>query len=669
MSRPEILRSLSTLVVAWFLATAPGYGEEYVWKNPPPQGSVFYQYYWGTTNYWDPAGIPTAVDSAQIPDGMCQVVDRVEVNSLTVTGATLFGPGPVVVQHLIAGGAQLADASDLNYTNYPTGDHAIEMHESAEFSGTVSVRLKMKNFGEALVTNSTLRALATLYKPHAGHGARWINHSGSRLTLGGQTLFVYDNYPMQQFIPLINEVGAEVRKTGTNFSRVEWRLSGQGAVTVEQGRLQFSYPQEINGPMTVQAGAALRFDHSAEDLIIGGDATFNGEGRLEFNGDIERVFVNAPTVVNCVTSLTNGIFQGESMLFTRPTEWKGTAWNNPVQFMLGGSGLGTISNSMINFGPMLDKGIASVPGTWALNLSYYSSSNSFPGSFQLQGTNQNRYGWFTNSVGATLHFLQGNPLPSIKWNVHNEGVVRFDSGTKPRFPGSFTQGFSGTTELSGQLIGVQSHLVLDGYVTGWGSITSHNVRVTGTLSPRNTNSPFGRLELRADNSIFTAFPTNRITVEPTTVFEVDLGNPGTGITNDYFLISGPNVSRAGTVNVRAQEGFGPGTYTFFNSTIANLQFGSVPPGYRYSFGTNGNQLTIVVTQPPLPTVSIQPTYNGIGGVDLILNTFSNATYQVDYTDDLAQPWQPWTNFIGNGGQFILPVVTNSPLRFFRVTED
>jgi hypothetical protein len=226
-------------------------------------------------------------------------------------------------------------------------------------------------------------------------------------------------------------------------------------------------------------------------------------------------------------------------------------------------------------------------------------------------------------------------------------------------------------DLAGNSIIASAHIILDGRVTGWGGITSHNAHVSCTLSPHGSNSAFGRLEIYTQNNIFTAFPTNRLTFTPETVLELDLGAPGTS-SNDYIHVSGPNQSLAGTLNIRAQEGFGPGTYPIMNTTGINLRFGSVPAGYRYSFATNKStfELSVVVSQPELPLAQLQVNQpGGTNQLQLTLNTLSNVNYTIDFTDSLFnQPWQRWTNIIGTGGPVILPVTTTLPTRFFRVTQ-
>jgi hypothetical protein len=105
-------------------------------------------------------------------------------------------------------------------------------------------------------------------------------------------------------------------------------------------------------------------------------------------------------------------------------------------------------------------------------------------------------------------------------------------------------------------------------------------------------------------------------------------------------------------------------------------FGIPVPAYNFPCDGRGIhpdlnpfQISIQVTLPPVPVVSLQVNGSGSNNVQLIVNTLSNASYSVDYTDNIViNPWQPWTNLIGNGSSILLPVDTAVPARIFRIVE-
>jgi hypothetical protein len=53
---------------------------------------------------------------------------------------------------------------------------------------------------------------------------------------------------------------------------------------------------------------------------------------------------------------------------------------------------------------------------------------------------------------------------------------------------------------------------------------------------------------------------------------------------------------------------------------------------------------------------------------LNINSLTNTPYSIDFTENLSLPWQPWSNFIGNGQLITLPVDAGVPSRLFRITE-
>lgn len=630
---------------------------------------------WFNTNYWSPNDIPSTLDGASINSKTVMMDGGVSVNSILLNAATLQGPGPLTVNHLtVSGQSSFVDATALNYTNYPDGDFRNELMQTANFTGKTFTNVKWNNRGTVTLSNMWFVARGSMYtNTDAIYNAQWKNKSGSSMVLVGSNYFTFENMINSTNTTFVNEINSTLIKQNTNAARIDWPLSNEGNIQVQSGQLQFNYPQLLNGPMNVASGASLFFDSSSVDMEIGPGATFEGLGHYYFYGTGETNYVPDGMLMNAVARMTNVIFVGAGAIFTQPMLAKGVKWYMPAQFLMGGIADGTTTSSLLNMGVFVDAGISSVPGATSINFppGYYYASNSF--SFNnFQGTNESRYGWFTNGLGATVHFRSGPPIPSLRWNLYNDGLLRFDPNIRASFPGTLAQGPFGVMELSGNNIKVGARYNLEGRVNGWGNITSHNARVSCVLSPHGSNSPFGQIKLITENSFTTPFPTNTYTMTPDTVLEIDLGTPGT--TNDYIYASGPNPTVAAKVNIRALDGFGPGTYPFFGGTTANLRFGSVPPGYRYSFVTNSNPfyIAIQVTLPELPVASLQTTnYNGgTNGFQLILNTLSNANYSVHYADPpLLEPWQPWTNVIGNGGPIALPVDSSLPARIFRIIEN
>lgn len=671
-------QTFPAVAVFLFFLILPARADDYIWIGPvnslPPYTTT---QSWFNTNYWSPNGVPGATDGAVINSRTVQLNNSVLVNSILLNTSTLQGPGPLTVNDMVVSGTNaFVDASALNFTNYPNGDFRYELLKTASFRGKSATNVKWENRGIVTLSNMWFLARGSMYtNTNNIYNVRWMNKMGSSMVLASSNYFTFENKINSPHTVFVNELGASMHKPNTNAARIDWPLRNEGTINVQAGNLGFTYAQLLNGPINVALGASVNFENSGENLEIGPGATFEGSGIFGFYGDNNSTnLVLSSILVNALARMTNVNWVGAGALFTRPIFAKGVNWKMPAQFLMGGTADGTTTSSLLNAGVFVDAGINCVPGASIVNFppGYYYTSNSFPfGNYQ--GTNEGLYGWFTNSFGATVHFPVVSPSPtSMRWNFYNNGLLRFDPNVQANFLGTWAQGPFGITELSGNGIEASARYNLEGRVNGWGSITSHNARVSCVLSPHGSNSPFGKISLTTENSFTTPFPTNTFVMTSDTVLELDFGTPGT--TNDYIYVSGQNQSLAGKVNIRALDGFGPGIYPIFNDATANLRFGSVPPGYRFSFVTNMStfQLSVQVTLPELPVASLQTTnYNGgTNGFQLILNTLSNANYSVDYADPpLLTPWQPWTNVIGDGGAIALPVDTSLPARIFRIIEN
>jgi hypothetical protein len=487
-------------------------------------------------------------------------------------------------------------------------------------------------------------------------------------------------YPTtDHFATLTNELGATIVKSNRfEDAGIEWRLHNDGIIDVREGALWFRNPKRLNGPMRVSADATLRLETPLDDLVeIGPAARFSGAGTVVLEGNASQPFFNfeGAQIVETVMSITNATVTGDALVFARPVNWggpRGTVWRGtePVQFLLGGSGRGLVERPIVNSGVFTDDGVVSgFRSSWA-NIppgSYTTAPqvSAFPGTAQ---------GWLTNFPPA-LVFLSANS--TLIWNLMNQGAVHAEPGERTRIStiaGNFHQYWPGQTHLKSSILSV-SNLVLEGHLYGSGNITCYNAQVSAVLSPASSSGPFGRLAIQSVGTRSIG-PTNRIVLTPDTVFEVDLGAPGT--TNDFFDIAAASKSAspviAGRIDIRALSGFGPGEYPFYQyccgSTVShNLRFGNVPPGYRFALATNTTTrvFSIVVTQPQSPAGTLR---RGAGDeLTLDLTTLEDLPYRVDYTDALlSQSWRLLTNFIGDGQRILLPLDRAAPSRVFRVTE-
>lgn len=636
---------------------------------------------WGNFKNWDPPGEgpPGGRDSATVSEAPTLLVTGVAVNELTLTHI-LFGPGPLDVNaRLIVANGRLLDAYPTKATNFPSGSFEYRSWGETLLLGQNVFAVRFQNYGAARILEGIVYAQYPTYGPPGDYGATWANKPGSELHIAGNSRWLHAFQSPDHFATFTNELGATIIKSNRfEEARIEWRLHNDGIIDVREGTLHFRNPTRLNGPMRVSADATLRLETPLDDLIeIGPAARFSGAGTVVLEGNASQPWFDfeGAQIVETAMSITNVTITGDALVFTRPVNWggsRGTVWRGtePVHFLLGGSGRGLVERPIVNSGVFTDHSVVSgFRSSWA-NIppgSYTAAPqvSAFPGTAQ---------GWLTNFPPA-LVFLSANS--TLMWNLMNQGVVHAEPGERTRISniaGDFHQYGPGQTYLNSSILSV-SNLVLEGHLFGSGNITCYNARVSAVLSPASSDGPFGRLAIHSVGTRSIG-PTNRIVLTPETVFELDLGAPGT--TNDFFDIAAAAKSAspviAGRIDIRALSGFGPGEYPFYqyccgNTVSHSLRFGNVPPGYRFALVTNTTTrvFSIVVTQPQSPTGTVR---RGAGDeLTLDIATLQDLPYRVDYTDALStQPWRLLTNFVGDGLPVLLPLDRAAPSRVFRITE-
>lgn len=643
---------------------------------------------WGNFKNWDPPGEgpPSSRDSATVSEALTLLVSGVTVNELNLSGV-LFGPGPLDVStRLIVANGELLDAWPTKATNFPSGSFEYRSWGETWLFGQNVFCVRFQNYGTARVFEGIVYAQYPTYGPPGDYGATWANKPGSEVHIEGRSTWLHlylspDHHSPNHFATFTNELGAMIIKSNRfEEARIEWRLHNDGIIDVREGALWFRNPKRLNGPMRVSADATLRLETPLDDLIeIGPAATFSGAGMVVLEGNASHPFFNfaGAQIVEAAMSTTNVTIAGDALVFTRPVNWggsgpTGTVWRGkePVHFLLGGSGRGRVERPIVNSGVFTDHSVVSGFGSSWANIPP-GSYTTVPRPSPVLGIPQ---GWLTNFPPA-LVFLSAES--TLGWNLMNQGAVHAEPGERTRISniaGNFHQYWPGQTYLNSSILSV-SNLVLEGHLYGSGNITCYNAQVSAVLSPASSSGPFGRLVIHSVGTRSIG-PTNRIVLTPDTVFEVDLGAPGT--TNDFFDIAAASKSAspviAGRIDVRALSGFGPGEYPFYqyccgNTVSHNLRFGNVPPGYRFALATNTTTriFSIVVTQPQSPTGTLR---RGTGDeLTLDLATLQDLPYRVDYTDALlSQSWRLLTNFIGDGQPVLLPLDRAAPSRVFRITE-
>jgi len=144
-----------------------------------------------------------------------------------------------------------------------------------------------------------------------------------------------------------------------------------------------------------------------------------------------------------------------------------------------------------------------------------------------------------------------------------------------------------------------------------------------------------------------------------------------GVSSSQVSVTG-DLTLAGTLNISAAAGFGPGKYPLFTYggtlSVGTLTLGSLPAGYNFTLDTSvQGQVNLVVA---LPTFSIHGTGSG-----LVFSGSSGATNAAFYllgSTNLITPLAGWTrvltnHFDVNGNfNFTNPLNPNSPQGFYRL---
>jgi autotransporter-associated beta strand protein len=282
--------------------------------------------------------------------------------------------------------------------------------------------------------------------------------------------------------------------------------------------------------------------------------------------------------------------------------------------------------------------------------------------FGVNGGINNKFGGATVSFGALFggpatalagsSTAPANPTTYVVGGVNTNSVFNgtISDGASPTAlvfngPGSLTltgnNPFSGNTTVDGGALIINSPV---GSGTGSGTVT-----INGGATLGGNGIIGGQVSLAAgatlapgSNGVGTLTITNSLGLNngSTLDFQLGVGGSQVAVTGDLTL--------AGTLNLGATAGFGPGTYPLFTYggalSVATLTIGTAPVGYTYSVDTSvAGQVNVIVTAPHFGSVQARANglvLSGSGGTP-------NTSYYVLTTTNLATPPADW-----------IPVLTN-----------
>jgi len=201
--------------------------------------------------------------------------------------------------------------------------------------------------------------------------------------------------------------------------------------------------------------------------------------------------------------------------------------------------------------------------------------------------------------------------------------------------------YSGNTTVNGGALIINSPV---GSGTGSGTVTINTGATLGGngIIGSQVSLAAGAALAPGSNGFGTLTITNDLGLNNGSTLDFQLGAGGSQV-----AVSG-DLTLAGTLNLSATAGFGPGTYPLFTYggalSVATLQIGTAPAGFSYAVDTSVvGKVNIIVSAPRFASVQARASglvLSGSGGTP-------NASYYVLTTTNLATPAANWTPLLTN----------------------
>ncbi len=196
--------------------------------------------------------------------------------------------------------------------------------------------------------------------------------------------------------------------------------------------------------------------------------------------------------------------------------------------------------------------------------------------------------------------LRGIGLGPVTGTTGGTGTLLVDAGVKLTYAGIIAS--AGNTGSNTLVKSGDGALILDGANTftgvtqvsagslgGNGSLASGVTVASGAaLAPGNTTVGIGTFTING-----------ALTLNGGSILKMDLGTAGNPGSSDKIQLGGAlSASGTTTVNFTDAGGFGVGTYTLISGTApispSNFAVGTIPSGFRGTFGSVGNTLTVTI---------------------------------------------------------------------------
>ncbi len=204
----------------------------------------------------------------------------------------------------------------------------------------------------------------------------------------------------------------------------------------------------------------------------------------------------------------------------------------------------------------------------------------------------------TTTANFILDAKRGVGLGPTSGSTGGNGTLSVDSGIKLTYAGVIAS--AGNTGANTLVKSGAGTLALDGAstFTGTTQVSAGALGGVGSLSS-NVTVASGAALAPGNGGIGTFTINGALTLSGGSVLNLDLGAPGTSGTSDKLQLGGA-LSSGGTTTVNFTDagGFGVGTYTLISGTApinaSNFAVGTIPSGFRGTFASAGNSLTVTI---------------------------------------------------------------------------
>jgi len=441
-----------------------------------------------------------------------------------------------------------------------------------------------------------------------------------------------------------------------------------------------------NGAGTLTLNSSNSF--SGGIFVNGGTLQFvnnyyaGGTGPVTLNGG--TLFLNNVGTGSTVSSSGSNTLQ----TYAQPYAGFNLQGSGTLNLNIGGGGVFSPSGDWSGFGGTLNF----LTGNWIreLNTVSFGSSNAV-WNFGSAGGLYNKYGGSTIYLGAVFGGSSAGLGAASNGTTNQNSPTTYVIGgvnTNSIFNGTIYDGNGVGTILifngPGSLALTGNNTFSGGTTVNGGTLLINNTGGSGTGSGSVSINPGGALggngmiggqvSLAAgatlapgSNGSGTLTITNDLGLNNASILQFQLGaiNSKVAVTGDLTL--------AGTLNINASSGFGPGTYTLFNYggtlSIGTLTFGTTPAGYGYTIDSSvSGQVNLIVAKPSFGTISVTAGGLVLGGSGGIPNSY----FYLLGSTNLDQPLINWTRVATNqfdaSGNFLFTnsFNTDTPQNFYQL---